>query len=156
MVQNECFLFVFAVPSMSDAMSMYSHVPENRGPCRAPTSQSIIASRRSVCHAWASKKARLAVGVYCGAYCCLRRSARAAYQSLHSSSVHQLPCSLPAFKTWRSVFQKHWWVCSLPAELLHVLQQCLWIYPSYCLMTAKTREHGCVAQRWYTTGLCSG
>jgi hypothetical protein len=51
-----CFLLVFAIPSMSDAMSMYSHVPENRGPCRAPTSQSIIASRRSVCHAWASKK----------------------------------------------------------------------------------------------------
>jgi hypothetical protein len=101
------------------------------------------------------EETRLAVGVYCGAYCCLRRSARAAYQSLHCSSVHQLPCSLPAFKTWWSVFQKHLWVCSLPAELLHVLQQCLWIYPSNCLMTGKTREHGCVVQREYKTRFCS-
>jgi hypothetical protein len=140
-------ILVFAVPSMSDAMSMYSHVPENSGPCRAPTSQSITASRRSVCHAWASKKARLAVGVYCGAYCCMRRSARAAYQSLHSSSVHQLPCSLPAFKTWWSARQKHLSVCSLPADLLHVLQQCAWMYPSNCGIAGKTREHARVVQR---------
>ena len=101
------------------------------------------------------EETRLAVGVYCGAYCCLRRSARAAYQSLHSSSVHQLPCSLPAFKTWWSAFQKHLWVCSLPAELLHVLQQCLWIYPSNCAMTGKTREHVRVVQREYKTRSCS-